>query len=165
MDSVYAALSGKEIRDVIKRQVIEEIDKIPLLKAGNCFHRAQIDVGFTISAYPADVPCPEGEFSYIVQSEPAKKKELDSHFESVEELKIKVEKLQKQSKELNLIREAAEQALKTVLETETIMIHEDGTVPDKVRISNNLSVPVVKKTGLAGQKSEVMVSSSNFKRI
>src|SRR5216117_1111433 len=116
--SEYLALTGKEIREVMKRRTCEEIDKIPLLKASNSFHKAQMDFGFTIKAYPADVPVPEGEFSIVLKEGSLSKEELNGKVKNVDELREKVKRLEEQFNLAETICLEAKEALEKVYKEE-----------------------------------------------
>lgn len=168
--SVYAALNGKEIRDIMKRRVCEEIDKIPGLKMALAFHRAQISVAFELKAYPADCPVPEGEFGFVVDANALDKEvfNTDEHIENIEEFKQKLELLLQEKLRLNELIEKANLILsKLEIEEEVLIQESDNGQPDILRTKNDMPVPVVQQSA-SGMKSEVFVkpnANTEFKKL
>lgn len=161
---VYAPMNGKEVREVKKRRICEEIDKIPGLKVGLAFKKVQIDVGFTIRCYPDDVPCPEGEFGFVTESEASVMGFFENHYNEVDELESKIIKLREQHESLTKLLEEGEKALSSVLVIEEVIIHESSALdtnsdtpdtPDKLRVKVGLPVPTIEQVGLGRERVEV----------
>lgn len=163
MQGTYAALNGAEIRRITKANLESEIDKLKYLSMGNSFHRAHIEFGFTMSAYPADVPVPEREFSFEIDAATADSTEAIKQFTKVEELDKQIGKLQEQKNSIEtLIFEASEVRESLVKESEISVSVNAGDKPDIVRIDNNLDVPVVETKG--GKTVETTAPASLFKK-
>jgi hypothetical protein len=163
MQSTYAALTGAEIRRLTKTTINTEVDRLRYLSAGNSFHRASIQFGFTMTAYPADVPVPEKTYEFDIDAATADSPEALKQYKKVEELDEQIAKLQQQRETVeNLILEAQELRSTLVFESE-VSADVDGAFPDKVRIEHGLDVPVMETKG--GKTQEVMVPAVNFKKV
>lgn len=161
--SFYAALNGKEIRDILKGKFNFELDRTPYLKLGNSFHKAVLDYGFTMSAYPADVPVPEKEFQITLESATATSPEAIKQFEKAEQLEEQIKLLERQAGQIEELLIAAKECLSTIKQTfEFTEGHVDGEFPDKARIANDLPVPVVDTKG--GKRVETTLPASFFKK-
>lgn len=165
MEATYSALNGKEIRELLKRETCDRIDKIPGLKIGLTFHRAQLHFGFTMEAFPADVPVPEKEFVFQINSDLTKTGENDNHFSKVEILQAKLNNLIEQQTKLEELVEEAEQALASIkLEVEEEIHLDAGNDPNVIRSANKMPIPVMSKTSDGKRvESEVQVSGFNKK--
>lgn len=162
MQATYAALNGKEIREILKREFNDRVDKIPGLKIGLTFHRAQLHWAFSMEAFPADVPTPEKEFEFQINSELTSTGANDIHLSKVERIKLQVEKLNEQSEKLNDLISEAEQELSLVLIESQDEVHQlTGDDPNPIRIANKMPVPVIVKT-TDGKRVEAMVQPSSF---
>lgn len=164
MQGTYAALNGAEIRRITKANLETEIDKLKYLSMGNSFHRAHIEFGFTMTAFPSDVPVPEREFIFDIDAATADSIEAIKQFEKVEELDEQISKLQEQKNKLEtLIFEASEVRGNLVKESEINVSINAGDKPDIVRIDNNLDVPVVETKG--GKTVETTAPANLFKKV
>lgn len=164
MQGTYAALNGAEIRRLTKSQLDAEVDKLKYLSLGNSFHRVHVEFGFTMTAYPADVPVPEREFFFDIDSSTAASPEAIKQFEKVEELDKQIAKLQEQKNQIEeLIFEANEVRSSLVKESEISLSVNAGDKPDITRIENNLDVPVVETKG--GKTVETTAPASLFKKV
>lgn len=163
MEATYSALNGKEIREILKRETCERIDKIPGLKVGLTFHRAQLHFGFTMEAFPADVPVPEKEFIFVINSEKTATGDNDSYLAKVEALQLQVTKLQEQQETLEKLTSEAEEALASAkLEAEEDFHVDAGNDPNVIRSANKMSIPVL--ATISGKRIETTVEASNFNK-
>lgn len=158
--SLYAALTGKEIRDIIRNKFDLELVKIPYLKLGNSFHRAELDFGFTMKAYPADVPVPEKEFTITVDSQTITSPEAIKQITKAEELDDQLKLIRNQIDHFEEILKVGEECLATIRLDHEKLEHIDGSVPDQTRIENNLAVPVIDIKG--GKRVETTLPASFF---
>lgn len=147
IQTIYAALNGMEIRKIVKDRLILEIDKLPLLKIGNTFHRAEIEFGFVMTAYPADVPVPQKELEFHLVDE-SLEPEWNAHVLKLEELAATEKRLLRKQDELVGILEIINQAkLNLVVETEVLDKIDAGNSPDETRANHGLDIQVAERKG------------------
>lgn len=161
--TIYAALSGAEIRKIMKDKICQHIDKIPLLSAGNTFHRAAVQFGFVMKAHPADVPTPPAsEFEFELMDEALDPQFWLSHRMGIKELKAVIESLESKKEQVeNYISKAYLALDKIEPEVESIHNINENPVPDQVRLENNLPIPVV-QTNSSGVKNENFVEAKSL---
>lgn len=146
METVYSALNGQEIREIIKTYLATRVDQTPLLKIANTFHKVKIEGVFQITAFPADVPVPELEFEIEFKAK-----------DIPEDVNAKAEYFLKLRDQI----EVANEFLEKYNPEDVADFELDGTVPDQVRMNNNLPVNILKKNE-SGRTFEEPVASKTF---
>lgn len=147
IQTIYAALNGMEIRKIVKDRLILEIDKLPLLRIGNTFHRAEIEFGFVMTAYPADVPVPQKELEFHLVDK-SLEPEWNAHVLKIEELIATEKRLLEKQNELTRILEIINEAkLNLVVETEILNKVDAGNSPDETRANHGLDITVAERKG------------------
>lgn len=150
----YEAINGLEAKEILKRNICNKIDKIPLLNGGNAFHKLRMIYSVIFSAFPSDCPVPEDQELELLLKAP----EFDSQVDYL--------KLDGAIKKLEAKRTSLEEGLekiKTLLQklNPTIEITEDlnaGNTPDVLRIAHDLPVPrIEKRTSVDGSTHKVGV--------
>lgn len=160
--STYAALNGREIREILKKKVCDEIDKIPLLKLGNSFHRAELDFGFTMKAFPTDVPVPEKEFTVVADSGSINNPDAIRQIDKANELEEQLNLIRKNIEKFEETLQTGEECLAEIRKDTEFIDHVDGSIPDQARIDSNLDVPVVDMKN--GKRIETTLPAGMFIR-
>lgn len=146
----YAAINGKEARQILKHDANEKIDKIPLFKEGAAFHRIHIIYTMVCTCYPADCPVPTLDFE-IARSA----KGFDEQKDFVEK-KDKITTLEAKRKELEdgIIRiDQILSVIRPIIEIGGNL--SAGDIPDELRIAHNLPVPrIITSTDIDGNVSK-----------
>lgn len=162
--STYRALTGSEIKQIAKNRINREIDQLPYLREGNSFHNANVQVGIVITAFPADVPVPNLDLEFSINSKSLEEVESAAkQIETAEEIAKAIEKLQDiKENAVKLTEELLEKRAAIVFENE-IEFEFNGNQPDKTRIENNLPVTVERVKD--GKRGEIKVEAMEFKKM
>lgn len=156
----YQPLNGKEIRTIVKKKLEKRIDEIPRMKEGHAYHQAVIAFSFTMTAVPADCPVPTAEFEEIIKSPGFN---LQDHFINVSD---KINSLENKKSQLLAQVEKIDELLAGIRVSEEVEeIIQAGTIPDEVRIDNDLPLPrIVTETTPAGgvKMTDKMINYDNL---
>lgn len=153
VESTYTPINGAEAKKALKSNTSTRIDSIAGFKLGLAFHKLKIEYTMKATAYPADVPVPEAEFAFIINSPDLEKQsEILEHFDKIEILEAKRERLLEGIAMIDKILDIA-RPIYNLKETLSA-----GDAPDELRIAEGLPVPMI-KTGLGGRKSEVYIEA------
>jgi hypothetical protein len=149
------ALNGQELKDAMKIKLERAIDEIPLLKVGNTFKNAIIEFGFSMRAFPSDVPVPD-EIDLAFELNPP---------EISEEDKQTVEGLKNHTNKLIDLRDKIYEEFENEIEKYCLLVEKGETIktkekPDEVRIEAGLKLPIL--TEVDGRKVEVSLDSSEL---
>jgi hypothetical protein len=135
-ESLYNAINGQEAKKLINIKLEEFVNKhIPLLKRGNTFHQFSVYLYFKVSAFPHDVPVPEGEFEFELLADNLKDEEsrlrkgfdaFRNNIENLVRLKDEIDDLLKQ--------------YHARIEIDDTM--NAGDNPNVLRSANNLPLPI-----------------------
>src|SRR4051812_43743282 len=124
----YEPINGLEGRKLLKRDVSEKIDKLPLMNGGNSFHRFHAVYSLIITAFPADCPVPTAEYEFARNAP-----EFDQNLHYIEG-KTKSDELQTLKDNLLAHIEKIDKVLAVI--RPTIEIEGDlnaGDIPDELR--------------------------------
>lgn len=157
VESTYTPMNGSEAKKALNNNTRNRIDGISGFKMGLAFHKLKIEYEMKVTAYPADVPVPEAEFAFIINSPDLEKQsELLENFDKIEILEAKKERLLQGIRDIDKILDIA----RPIYEIKATL--DAGDAPDELRIQEGLPVPMI-KTGLGGRKSEVYVGGAEIK--
>jgi hypothetical protein len=147
------ALNGQEIKDIIKLKLNKIVDEIPLLRIGNTFASAEIGFGFTMKAYPADIPVPD---DFEVEFEISSPNEEDK--QNAENMKKFVNGLIDERDETFERYEKAIDRFVKIIEKEGSFT--TASAPDKTRHENGLEIPVIQETPTG--RAEIGISGEDL---
>lgn len=155
MESTIKPLTGKEIKDTMKIRLTEMIDKIPLLRASTTFKKAEISFGFSMSAYPSDIPVPpEIELDFSIDSKSLEQLDEKEKFLAHKSFVEKLLNARSQIEELLEIYRPEhfdEEFIETV-------------IPDKIRLEAGLPITVLEMDSQSGVRREVEVSAETIRK-
>lgn len=147
--AVYHPLNGREIREILKRNINDKIDMIPMLREGNAFHEATLIYSFAMTATPADCPVPTAEWEVAAITP---KFDQNQEYKDIKEkqaklIAIRID-LEKQLEEVDKFLAEMEETY------EKEVVISAGRIPDEVRIEHKMPVPrlVKEETGDGGVK-------------
>lgn len=164
VQTIYAALNGLEIKQICKQKLNQAIDNLPLLKIGNTFHRAEVQFGFTMTAYPTDVPVPQKELEFHLVDETLEPS-WNAYVLKLKDLVTAENRLlanQKQIEDiLDIIRDAKS---KLILEDEALLTIDAGDTPDRIRVETGLDIPVAQRDSSGKMNEGGVAVSSLFKK-
>lgn len=153
VESIYEPINGLEAKKILKHNTNRRIDDIHGFKFGLAFHRLRIDYVMSVTAYPADCPVPEAEFSFIINAPDLEKQSnLLEHFNKIEVLENKKARLLEGIALIDKILDVA----RPVYELQDNL--NAGDTPDELRMQEGLEVPVI-RTSLGGKRSEIFVKA------
>lgn len=147
LQTTATPINGKEGADMIERQFLHLLRNTPGLDFASSYHRFAIEGSFKIKAYPADIPYPAKEIAFDVNSVSTTKGENEEVFIYVKRLETIREEL------IGYLQNVNEVLDKVNPVTEVQFKLEAGDEPDKLRIEQQLPIPVVEKRG--GRNIEV----------
>lgn len=166
--SQYNPLTGKDVRTIAKLRIDNEIDKLPYLREGNAFHNVNVQIAVVITAYPADVPVPNLDLEFDINSKALDEiEEFKNQVEAAETIANRIERLSAIEEDIvtkieNVRNELLEKRAKLVYESE-LDPSFDGNVPDKTRIENGLPVTVEKVE--KGKRVETKIAPIEFQKM
>ncbi len=156
----YEPINGLEGRKLLKRDINEKIDKLPLMNGGNSFHRFHAIYSLIITAYPVDCPVPTAEYEFARNAP-----EFDQNLHYIEG-KTKSDELKTLKQNLLNHIEKIDKVLEVI--SPEVEIEGDlsaGDIPDELRTEHGLPVPkIVTSTNMntgASHKSVVYQSISD----
>lgn len=155
LEATYTPITGAEGNKLIKLAINKKVDLMYLLKQGNSFHRFRVIGAIKVEAFPKDVPVPEIDFDFVIETKKATNGDFDKDFIKIDQLKAKRDKLK-------IALEKIEATLATVAPVEKIDIELNANnKPDELRIEHNLPVPMIQRKG--GSVNEVLVPAKDVK--
>jgi len=151
--AVYHPLNGREIREVLIKDITTRINLIPLLKEGNAFDEAVLVYAFSMTCVPADCPVPTAEFEIAVRNPEFnlqsnytdRQEKLNDLLEAKKRLEAQIEKIERL---IPLISAEEDLDLNSVINVtvEKEVEINAGKTPDQVRIDHQMGVPRIVKT-------------------
>lgn len=140
-----------------EQELHNRIDKIKYLSQGSAFPRIKIEYAVVVTAYPSDIPVPEAEFMFVLNSPEITKPEMQESLGKIEVLESKRGRLVKQLEDLDKILDV----IRPTFSHEEVL--DAGNVPDELRISQGLPIPVI-QTSEGGRRSEVYIQAEELRK-
>lgn len=155
-ETILEPINGQEAKQILKSQMEQRIDMIPLLKIGNAFKKIEVGFELIFSAFPADCPVPSAEWQILI----GLKEGEDPIFDfDVKRLDMLWEKRKKIAENLQKLDEF----LAKYNPTETFKdVTSDNGTPDELRVEHGLKVPML-HISPSGRKNEVLVNAKDIK--
>lgn len=149
---VYEAINGLEAKEILKKNVCDKIDKIPLLNGGNAFHQLRMIYSIVFSAFPADCPVPDDQELELVLKAPDFN-ENEAYIKQAGAIKKLEEKKNKFYEDVDKI----DKILETLnpQQEETVEL-DAGDIPDNLRVEHDLKLPrIEKRTSIDGSTHRI----------
>lgn len=167
-ETTLTHINGLETKNILKKSASTQfkraenelhirIDKVKYLAQGSAFPKIKIEYAVVITCYPSDVPVPEAEFMFVLNSPEVDKAEMQENFGKIAVLEEKRARLLEQIEKIDGILDLVRPSFSY---EETL---EAGNIPDELRISQGLPIPVV-QTSEAGRRSEVYIQADKLGR-
>lgn len=154
-ETTLTPINGLEIKKIAESEFINHIAKVPMLREGLAFKQVRIHYRILVEAYPEDCPCPAGGFQVLIGLDEG----IDAEFDKdAKKLDLLEQKLYAILANAERIQKFLKQHRPTF--DQIITVSDEG-IPDELRISHKLKIPVIAHKN--GRSFETYIDASQLK--